>query len=215
MDDTWRDRLSEYLDGELSVEECRACERHLEACPDCAAVLTDLRDVVARAQRLEDRPPVRDLWAEVADRLRAPAPARRRRRIAFSVPQLLAASLALVVVSAGTAWLATSVGRDARPSGAVVPAAEQPVAVFAALPGFDAAVADLERVLEERRNQLDPATVRVLDENLAVIDQAIAEAYAALVGDPASQYLSQHLAETMWRKVRLLRRAAEFAVAAT
>lgn len=211
MDDAWRDRLSEYLDGELSVEERRACEGHVAACPVCAAVLTDLRDVVARAQRLEDRPPARDLWAEVADRVRAP----RRRRIAFSVPQLLAASLALVVVSAGTAWLATSVGRDARPSGAAVLAAEQPVAVLAALPGYDAAVADLERVLEERRSQLDPATVRVLDENLAVIDQAIAEAYAALVRDPASQYLSQHLAETMWRKVRLLRRAAEFAVAAT
>jgi len=211
MDDAWRDRLSEYLDGELSVEERRACERHVEACPACAAVLTDLRDVVARAQRLEDQPPARDLWAEVADRVRAP----RRRRVAFSVPQLLAASLALVVVSAGTAWLATSVGRDARPSGAAALVAEQPVAVFAALPGYDAAVADLERVLEERRNQLDPATVRVLDENLAVIDQAIAEAYAALVRDPASQYLSQHLAETMWQKVRLLRRAAEFAVAAT
>jgi len=215
MDDVWRERLSEYLDGELSAEECRACERHLEACPACAAVLTDLRNVVARAQRLEDRPPVRDLWAEVADRVRAPAQVPRRRRIAFSVPQLLAASLALIVVSAGTAWLTMSLGRDATPSGAVTLEAEQPVAVFAALPGFDAAVADLERVLEERRNQLDPATVRVLDENLAVIDKAIGEAYAALVRDPASQYLSEHLADTMWQKVRLLRWAAEFAVAAT
>jgi hypothetical protein len=48
--------------------------------------------------------------------------------------------------------------------------------------------------------------VRVVRQNLAVIDRAIAEARAALQNDPANTYPNLHLADTMRRKVELLRR---------
>jgi hypothetical protein len=48
--------------------------------------------------------------------------------------------------------------------------------------------------------------VRVVRQNLAVIDRAIAEARTALERDPANTYLNLHLADTMRRKVELLRR---------
>jgi len=48
--------------------------------------------------------------------------------------------------------------------------------------------------------------VRVVRQNLAVINQAIAEARTALERDPGSTYLNLHLANTMRRKVELLRR---------
>jgi hypothetical protein len=69
-------------------------------------------------------------------------------------------------------------------------------------------VADLERVLAGGRGQLDTTTIRVIEQNLAAIDQAIAQAQRALEADPANLYLNTHLAETMRRKLELLRQAA-------
>lgn len=67
----WTDRLSEFLDGELAAEEQRAVEAHLRDCADCAAVLADLKRVVARAQQAGavPRPPSADLWDGIAARI--------------------------------------------------------------------------------------------------------------------------------------------------
>ena len=74
--------------------------------------------------------------------------------------------------------------------------------------GYDAAVADLERVLDAGRGRLDTTTVRVIERNLATIDSAIAQAQRAVAADSANLYLNSHLAETMRRKLELLRQAA-------
>ncbi len=73
---------------------------------------------------------------------------------------------------------------------------------------YDAAVADLERVLREESERLDPQTVMVIERNLRAIDEAIHEARAALDADPANTYLNSHLADARRRKLELLRRAA-------
>ena len=73
---------------------------------------------------------------------------------------------------------------------------------------YAAAVADLEQVLAEGRGKLDSTTVRVIEQNLAAIDRAIADAQQALAADSANLYLNTHLAETMRRKLDLLRQAA-------
>src|SRR4029450_9153214 len=41
---------------------------------------------------------------------------------------------------------------------------------------YDAAVADLERALNQGRGKLDKATIAVVEQNLQTIDQAIAQA---------------------------------------
>ena len=73
---------------------------------------------------------------------------------------------------------------------------------------YDAAVADLQRVLDAGRGRLDTTTVRVIERNLATIDSAIAQAQRAVAADSANLYLNSHLAETMQRKLELLRQAA-------
>jgi hypothetical protein len=80
---------------------------------------------------------------------------------------------------------------------------------------YDRAVADLERVLAENRSRLDTATVRVLEESVRTIDRALARARTALAQDPSNSYLNAHLAETMRRKLDLLRRAAALATASS
>ena len=69
-------------------------------------------------------------------------------------------------------------------------------------------MADLERVLDQGRGRLDTTTVRVIERNLATIDSAIAQARRALAADSANVYLNSHLAQTMQRKLELLRQAA-------
>jgi hypothetical protein len=90
-------------------------------------------------------------------------------------------------------------------SQAVLAVARQPRGSAA---GYDAAVADLERVLEAGRGRLDTTTVRVIERNLATIDRALAQAQRAVAADSANLYLNSHLAETMRQKLELLRQAA-------
>jgi anti-sigma factor RsiW len=218
MSDQWTDRLSEYLDGELKGSERALLEAHLERCEDCQETLAGLRRVVTRARSLEDRPPAADLWAGVAQRIGAQqsvTPAARR-RLTFSVPQLLAAGIALALLSASGAWMLhpavqTVAVQPASPGPA--DATVTPVGAPSAIRSYDAAVSDLERLLEQGRGRLDTATVRVLEQNLAIIDRAIADARRAVAADSANVYLNTHLAETMRRKVDLLRQAAALVAA--
>jgi hypothetical protein len=217
MTDTWTTRLSEYLDGDLTPEERQGFEAHLATCADCQATLGDLRTVVARLQTLDDRPPAEDLWPGIAamvgsGRLVRP-PTVTRRRLSFTVPQLLAASIALMILSAaGAAWFVRNAGVDAAPVGSPVPiinASDVPTK------GYAAAVIELERVLHDRRGNLDSTTVRVLEAKLALIDKAIGEAERALAADPNDPYLHGHLADTRMQKLQLLRRAAILSASAS
>jgi anti-sigma factor RsiW len=223
MSDQWTDRLSEYLDGDLAESERVALEAHLDTCRECGETLAELRRIVMRARSLEDRQPARDLWSGIAERIGLPAPVSavpRRRHITFSVPQLLAAGIALAVFSGGGAWL---LHPEPAQVATIQPAPQGsgtlPVTtVRAGAPtsrGYDAAVEDLERILAEGRGRLDTTTVRVLEQNLAIIDQALAQARRAVAADSANIYLNSHLAETMRRKIDLLRQAAALVSAAS
>jgi anti-sigma factor RsiW len=221
----WTERLSAFLDGDLSTEDMAATAAHLEACAGCRRVLLDLQGLVAAAPAYAGRAPERDLWPQIAEaidrRRQVSLPSRRAARTRrFSLPQLIAASVAFAVLGGGAAWLALRPGNPA-PAGAlatapvagemtVTPAARAARADSA----YDLAVADLQQVLAEGRGRLDTATVRVIEDNLAVIDRALAEARAAIERDPANAFLKNAMAANMRRKLDLLRRASD-AIAAT
>lgn len=215
MSDLWMSRLSEYLDDELTIAERSALETHLESCGECSGILADLRRIVHQARQLDELAPGRDLWPGIATRIGS-TPVRAgsiRRRWSFSIPQLAAAAVMLMTLSGGTVWLLQSGGPTSTsgPVAALSPSAATPAAISAshsAAQSYAAAVDDLERVLAGGRGRLDSTTVRVIEQNLAVIDRAIAQAQQALLADPANLYLNTHLAETMRRKLDLLRRAA-------
>jgi anti-sigma factor RsiW len=226
MTDLWTHQLSEYLDGELAADARDALEHHLEGCAECREVLAGLRRLVARARALEDRTPDRDLWPGIAERIGASSapPARRlsrlSRRYAFSLPQLAAAGIALVTVSGGSVWLLRPAAMgplavQPAPAATATPALPAATAGTRAAGSYDAAVADLERILQDGRGRLDSTTVRVLEQNLAVIDAAIAQARRAVAADSANLYLNSHLAETMRRKLELLRQAASLVATAS
>lgn len=241
--DHWRDRLSEYLDGELTERDRAACEAHLAVCPECADDAEGLRAVVAQASLLPPVPPTRDLWPGIEDRLETRTATESTRTAAtkvrlfgrpsrshavgsrsagsrgsgrslwgsrwtLSVPQLAAAAIALVVLTAGAMRMLT----QAAGPGSVVQGAgvDQPIqsgqATQSFLAAYAPAISELEREYEARRAGLDPETRRVVEENLAIIDRAIAEAERALNEDPSNPFVTTHLAGAMRQKVDLLRR---------
>ena len=75
-------------------------------------------------------------------------------------------------------------------------------------PVYDKEIAKLRTLMRERRDLLDPATVTVLEQSIAVIDSAIAQSRAALAKDPASGILATQLNHSLEKKVELLRTAA-------
>jgi anti-sigma factor RsiW len=222
MSDPWIDRLSEYVDGDMEASEREIVAAHLQECAECAATLADLRRVAGRARALTDRDPATDLWPGIAARIGASTPSagspvvplsrRKGRRWSFTLPELIAAGVALTVLSGGGAVLLL---RPHAGPVAVAPAPTQPSPLVPTNASerlrrgtYDDAVADLERVLAENRGRLDTATVRVIERNLAVIDTAIVQAQRALAADSGNAYLNSHLAATKRRKLEVLRQAA-------
>jgi anti-sigma factor RsiW len=223
MHEHYTDQLSDYLDGELTNAETAALEAHLRECADCAAVLNDLKRVVARAQGLEPRPPQADLWPGIAARTERVA---QPRRFSFTIGQLAAAAVVLMAVSGVLAVKVMapppsptgSTASQAAPPPPAVPAAASDATDYpSATPvsfadaQYDAAVTDLEKAVKAGRGRLDQSTIDIVEHNLQIIDQAIAQARDALAADPANSYLSGHLVEARRRKLDLLRRAAALA----
>ena len=232
MADAWMNRLSEYLDGELSEAESAELERRLQEDEELRTVLEELQLVRERAAELPEREPDTDLWTGIEASIMAGSAGAldddvvelrsvrvdRERKFSFTLGQLVAASVALVALGSGAFAL---VGNRASPDGDAV--ADRPSALVAASKGgegtvltgtepaprasYAAAIQELEVRLLEDRDDLDTATVRVLEESLRKIDRAIDQAMAALDADPSSAYLNRHLTDSMARKLAILRRA--------
>jgi anti-sigma factor ChrR (cupin superfamily) len=237
----WTDLLSDYLEGALTPPETTRLEAHLAECGRCRETLATLRDVVGRADALGDLVPPRDLWPGIASAIGGPvratsqadgvsvielpsaratgAWARRERaavgRSAGGPLAGVAAAAALVVVSVGaTLWL-TGVRPGATDA---VPLASAPAEAVlrpaqAGTPPSDLAseLATLEEVLAAARDALDPNTVRVLERNLGVIEQAIADSREALALDPGNAFLTEHLERMYRRKLVYLQDAVRVA----
>lgn len=229
MADAWMERLSEYLDGELSGSESTEIERRLAEDEELRTTLEELRLVRERAAELPGREPDTDLWPGVETRIMADSGVAldddvvelrsvrvdRGRTFSFTLGQLVAASVALVALGGGAIAIAGSMtgpGSDAvatRPAAVVAPADGTTLTAGLAVPraSYAAAIEELELRLLENQDDLDTATVRVLEESLRTIDRAIDQAMEALDADPSSPYLNRHLTDAMARKLAILRRA--------
>jgi hypothetical protein len=83
------------------------------------------------------------------------------------------------------------------------PVHNQPVSVT-----YSREIDRLRTVFIRNRSLLDPRTAAIIEANLKVIDEAIAQSKAALAQDPASRFLSDQLNSALDKKLELLRTAA-------
>jgi hypothetical protein len=85
---------------------------------------------------------------------------------------------------------------------------ETQVVLTALVADYDREIARLRTLIEQRRNQLDPTTVAVIDKNIQIIDAAIADSKKAIARDPASRFLIESLNQSLQAKVELMQTAA-------
>jgi hypothetical protein len=231
------ERLAAYMEGDLSPAEREQAERHLAECATCAEALVELRAIAGEAAQLPLLTPPRDLWAGIEARISTPvtrlegarASVRRAPRRHW---QLAMAASALIAVSAGATYLITTRAVATGPQPVTVAATAtaprvdtQPATAPAPTPPpyvkvatnpknvsvtrvYDREIALLDTVVRTRRESLDPKTVAIIEQNLKIIDRAIAESRAALAKDPGSPLLTNRLDNVLGSKVELLRTVA-------
>lgn len=73
---------------------------------------------------------------------------------------------------------------------------------------YEGEISTLRTLVDARRAELDSATVAVIEKNLKLIDDAIAESKAALAKSPASAFLLERLTDAYDSKLRTLRAIA-------
>lgn len=73
---------------------------------------------------------------------------------------------------------------------------------------YEKEIVQLQTVVKEKRQQLKPETIDIIEQNLKVIDEAIRQSRAALEKDPGSRLLTQQLDRARAKKIALLRIAA-------
>ena len=229
--------LADWLEGTLDAPAAEAVRLHLGGCARCGAMLASLDQREMHAAALPMLEPSRDLWTGIEERIVTPvvalaarpsSPVVTRRR--FGWVAQAAAAVVLVTVTAGTTWMyAARVARSA--SGALIPdmvynsgnsgavgrqlgriSRVRAVTADGALTSvertYDTQVGALRAVIAERRSELDPRTLAILEQNIQLIDRAIAQSREALARDPWNAFVGDELAVTLDKKIQLLRTAA-------
>ena len=206
--------LNDYIDGALSESALQRVHAHLLECGACAQQVEQLTALKAGLAGLpSDIVPERDLRPDIWRQIDHPVVAdigQTRRRALWSVRYRLAAAAVVLIVasSAVTLMIVQSQrsgsfepgGSDVRLVGLNSRALERQ---------YSEEVHELELVLRKSRGALAPETVKILEDNLRIIDNAIREAKAALASDPQSDMLVDLLRSAYERKLELLRHAAK------
>jgi hypothetical protein len=221
---------NDYLDGELSSEVVSALEAHLSECAACREELAALRAVIEQAAKLpHEVTPPHKLWPAIAQRIaqaersheretawQTAAPARPaaeswRQRLASGLPPwralwpALAGTLAVLVII-----VASTLNRPE-------PSAPDPMAtaIVAALEkeccANDREVTQLMAQAADEPASPSTSALRVIADNLRLIDRAIDEARLAWESNPRSPRLMRMLVAAYEARAALQGRAAEVA----
>jgi anti-sigma-K factor RskA len=213
--------LNDLVDGDLDSVRRESVEAHLQVCDHCSREVEFLLELRAGARALpREIAPSRDLWSGIAERLEprqevGVIPIQRKRSTQGRswrgwVAVAVAASVLIVVTSAVTMQLTRGPGA---PTLALAPevVSEPDIRATTSLAAFEpterellTTVARLEMELRERSSSLSPETRAVVDENLRIIDLAIAEIRTALEADSTSVELPLLLTGVYRAKVDLL-----------
>jgi hypothetical protein len=146
-------------------------------------------------------------------------PTARRSTLISRSPRVrsLAAASVLVALTAGITW--TLASRNAPAPVAVADSLTTPQSLEAMSTAravsrttmqdaYDKEIADLRKIVDDHKAELDSATAAVLERNLKLIDDAIAECKAALSTSPGSAFLLERLNDAYSSKLRTLRAVA-------
>lgn len=220
--ESMEDRLNDYVGGYLSAEEARQVEQHVRECAGCGETLRELRSLLAEVESLpKNISPPPALWPELRSTLRNRMAGGQivrmtpRTTAEWFRPALAAAAVIIMVAAAAVTLMPEGVvtmdpvaGTGGGVAGSIVPAGAGFLPeITAAEEQFNLATANLLEALEMRRGEIPPETLRVVEESMEEINQAIARARGALEKDPANARLGYMVTAMHRKKVNLLKGA--------
>jgi anti-sigma factor RsiW len=207
-----RERLNDYVDGDLAAAEVHEVELHLATCGACREEERALRALLAQAAALPKvARPGRDLWPGIAEEIGKP-----HRVLTFQARTAVWGGLAAAAALLIAVLLGRGPGEGGPGSGSASQTASpslvsaSPEADLREAEGdYERAIQALVAALEANRDRLAPETLRGVEQNLAVIDEAVREVRAALDQEPGNPELTRMLASTQRKKVDVLRRVVK------
>ncbi|MEJ2084606.1 MAG: zf-HC2 domain-containing protein [Acidobacteriota bacterium] len=206
--------LDEYIAETLSSDQVQTLEQHLEACKDCSSSLDELRSLLSAAAKLPRQiTPEHDLWPGISRRIESSGVTRPRHhwRQTRTIQWLpLAAVLGLLVIGL---WFSSSLterrssDRDFA-SKTRLESSQVPITALVdqarSEDGTMQARIDLIGAVEQRRDVLDEETLRVIEANRLLLEQAIGEIRGALGDQPENRRLKLALAARYQQEIRFL-----------
>ncbi|MEX2016237.1 MAG: zf-HC2 domain-containing protein [Candidatus Hydrogenedentales bacterium] len=217
-----RDRLNDYVDGDVSAEGSAVIDAHLGECADCRAELDALRSLQTAARELPaEVMPARELWPGIAERIDAATATRNGGNI---VPfrsawvQVLTAAAVIALIAGGLFSIV--------PVQVHAPATQPgPVSVnmlgdrivsesFAEVEAeYRAAKAELQEALDAARDELPPETAEAVTASLASIDAAATDIRLALADQPGNPRLERLLIAVYQQELNALEQVVRLAPA--
>jgi hypothetical protein len=199
-----RSLLEAFVDGEIPSSGREAVTRHLDSCASCREEARALFALASEAREtLGPLAPARDLWPGIAGHIDSARRFERRRRI-HSAWWLAAA--ALIGIAVGAALMRPR----PEPTDALATVEQSKTSLDVALVGWEQEVrqhrSTLLASLELQRDRLPAESIRAVEENLLLIDEAIGEIRSALERDPDNRKLNFLLADAYQQEVQLLKR---------
>jgi len=221
------ERIQELVDGTLGAIRRSELEQHLAECASCRALKDDLEKIRDAAAALPALPPPDGAWLQIAGRLRqegrvrATAPLTARSHpyawLAIAATLILVAGISILLLfrsmpapastpAAGTAATAGTAGPAGTAGNAGGAAAVEAVQnqVDAAQDQYEKAIMKMDDLRKANMGAIDSQTSAVIEKNLGIIDQAIAENRVAVKAEPASIAARKTLFEALRQKVSLL-----------
>ena len=220
----YTEAIQELADGTLGPVRRAELQTHLDQCDACRALAADLQKIRRAAASLEPVAPPDHVWMQIAGRLRQEGRVRetlqpRNRQmalLAIAAALLLAVGASLYVLFPRNGAPATAVADGAvspadpaaKPAGGNAPDADPVQSITDDLAvaerHYQSAIEKLEVVAKSNDGTLDPATAAIIQQNVQVINQAIAESRTALKAEPQSAPARDSLFEALRQKVTLL-----------
>jgi anti-sigma factor RsiW len=205
-----RNQLSAWIDGELDAAGRARVDAHLASCERCRGLARDLTGVRDAARRLGPLTPPDHVWLEVAGQIRLthprPATVAPRLRSRPALVQWLGLAAALILLTLGAYVFTRLVPAPEAPGNAPREASVETVTeeLRLALQHYEKAIAELEALVRDGNQSLDPEVAASLQRNIALLDQVAAESRSALTKEPASVPARESLFEALRRKVSVL-----------
>jgi anti-sigma-K factor RskA len=211
--------LSDYIDGTLELGEQAHIERHLSDCEPCRAMRDDLLQIVHFSHRLPEHAPSAALWARIESDLAKEQPvgfkARaaafwlrlRERHFNLSIPQMVAAAAAFVIVISVSVIAfrrdTVSTSNALAESMQVSPGQVQPLA-NPDMEQLEQQINQLSQTVEQKKNAWNPELRAAFERNLLYVNQSLVECRHQLSDNPSDDVSQELMLNAYREKIRLL-----------